>query len=88
MVASAPDATPAHRHWPRGFGATAVEHPATPAPRFDGFNPSGRQIELPRAAMESRPAQVEYRPAPVEPARAAPAPAAPSSSSIPSKSGK
>jgi hypothetical protein len=94
MAASAPVSTPANRNWPRRSGATAVAHPATPAPRFDGFNPSGRQIELPRASMESRPplapqpSQVEYRAAPVETARAAPAPAATPSSSSPSKSGK
>jgi hypothetical protein len=88
MLASAPDSTPANRTRPRGLGATAAQHPTTPAPRFDGFNPSGRQTELPRAAMESRPAPVAYPPAPVEPARAAPAPVGPSSSSSPSKSGK
>jgi hypothetical protein len=94
MVASAPDSMPTHRDGPRGFGATVVEHPASPAPRFDNFNSPGRQMEPPRVAMESRPAQAEYRaapaeyrPAPAEPARAAPAPAPPPSVST-SKSGK
>jgi hypothetical protein len=81
MMASAPDSTPANRDWPRGFGTTVVQRPATPAPRFDGFNPPGRQIDLPRTAMESRPTEVENRPAPVEPARAAPAPASSTSRS-------
>ncbi|HTA29681.1 MAG TPA: DUF6600 domain-containing protein [Candidatus Cybelea sp.] len=83
MVAAAPDSTPASRGWPRGNGATAVERPVTPAPRYDGFNPPARQNELPRPATDNHPAPAEYRPAPVEPARVAPAP-----SSSPSRSGK
>jgi hypothetical protein len=97
MVASAPNPATAGHNGPRGFGTTAVEHPSTPAPapRFNGFNPPGRQIEPPRVAMENRPVrienrpvQVESRPAPVQPARAAPAPAAPAAAASPSKSGK
>jgi hypothetical protein len=88
MAAAAPDSMPPNAAWPRGYGVTAVQHPAAPAPRFDGYYPSGRQVELPRTPTESRPAPVEYRPAPVEPPRAAPAPAAPASSPSTSKSGK
>jgi hypothetical protein len=88
MAASAPDSAPVHRAWPRGYGAAAVEHPATPAPRYDGFSPSGRQVEAPRAAMENRPAPVEYRPPAVEPARAAPPPPAPAPAPSTSRSGK
>jgi hypothetical protein len=90
IIASGSDATPANRDWPSGFGRTAVQHPATPAPapRYDGFNPPARQGESPRLGVENRPAPVESRGAPVEPARAAPAPAPAPSSSGNSKSGK
>jgi hypothetical protein len=66
----------------RGFPATTVEHPSTPAPRLDEFNPPVRQAESPRFAVENRAA-------PVQPAHAAPpAPAPVSSSAGSSKSGK
>ena len=88
LAAAAPDSAPPNPGWPRAYGVTAAQHPTAPAPRFDGYNPSGRQAELPRTATESRPAPLEYRPAPAEPPRAAPAPAAPASSPSTSKSGK
>jgi hypothetical protein len=76
------DAALAKRDWTRGF-SSSVEHPATTAPRFDGFNPPAHQAESPRFAVENHSG-------PVEQAHAAPAPApaasAPSASS--SKSGK
>jgi hypothetical protein len=84
IVASGADATPAHRNWPRGYGTTEVARPATSAPRLEGYNAPARQADLPRAAVESRPA-------PVEPVHAAPAlvaAAAPPSSSGSSRSGK
>jgi hypothetical protein len=90
LVASAPDSARVHRDWPRGAGATAVERPATPAPtpRFEGFNSPPRPMEPPRVPIESRAAQVENRPAPVEPFRAPPAPPAPAFSPSASRSGK
>jgi hypothetical protein len=89
---STPNVTPIHRGWSHGIVVPAVEHPSTPAPRFEGFNPPARQSEPPHYSVENRPAHVENRPAPVEPAHVAPpapAPApAPSPSSSGSKSGK
>jgi hypothetical protein len=79
---SAPNPAPVRRDWPREFATTAVEHPATPAPRLEGFNPPSRQVEAPHFAVESHPAAAE----PAHVAPPAPAPAASSSSS--SKSGK
>jgi hypothetical protein len=90
-VNSSPNPAPPRRDWPRGFASAAVERPAAPAPapRFDGSNPSARQAESPRFAVESRPAQAENRPAPVEPARVAPpAPAPAPSPASSSKAGR
>jgi hypothetical protein len=80
MMVSAPNSARATRDWPRGFG-TAVEPPATPAPRYEGFNPPARQAEPPRIAVENRPVAVE-------PAHTAPVPPAAPASSGNSKSGK
>jgi hypothetical protein len=86
---SAPNSTPGQHGWSRGRATATVEHPATPAPRFQGFNPPARQSEPSRSAMDSRSAPVENRPAPVEPAHVAPPAPAPSpSATSPAKSGK
>jgi hypothetical protein len=77
LVAAAPATLPPRRDGPRGYGPTAMERPATPAPapQYNGYNSGARQTEAPRPPVENRPAAVEYRPAP-EPPRAAPAPIA------------
>lgn len=89
---SAPNPMLARRDGPRLFATPAVEHPATPAPRLEGFNPPVRQVEAPHFAVESHPVPVENHPAPVEPVHVAPppppAPAPAASSSSSSKSGK
>jgi hypothetical protein len=87
LAAAAPGLTPARRDWPRGYGPTPVERPATPAPapQYNAYNSGARQSEPTRPAVENRPAAVEYRPAP-EPLRAAPAPIAQAPAAITSRS--
>ena len=81
------DSAPNQRGWPRGVVSPAVEHPSTPAPRFEGYNPPARQSEQPRFAVDSRPATRENQAAHVEPAHVAPPAPAPTPSPSPSSSG-
>jgi hypothetical protein len=76
------------RDWPRSLAAATVQHPATPAPRFESFNLPARQAEPPRPAIELHPAPAEIHAAPAEPARAAPAPVATATAGSSSRSGR
>jgi hypothetical protein len=50
LVGASPDSRPANRDWPRGYGATAVEHPAASAPRLQ-IESHPAPVEPPHAAL-------------------------------------